>query len=246
MEDERHAREIAYKRRDQLKEQKMQSYSKITLEDLYSQIQEGKIKELSVIIKADTQGSLEALKDSLLKIPNDQVKLNFIHTAVGDINTSDVILAVASNAIIIGFHVEIDIRAKEELEKQPVDVRTYRIIYDAVNDVKNALEGLLEPKTKKKFLSRVEIRQVFKLTKAGIVAGCFVQKGKIYRKAVMDIMRNGELVFSGSITSLKRFKDDVREVGEGMECGITIDGFKDIQPGDIIEAYEIEKIARKL
>lgn len=246
VENEKQAREITLQRQEQTKAQKNQSSSKITLEDLYAQIQEGKIKELSVIVKTDVQGSLEALIDSLKKIPSDEVHLKFIHTGIGDINASDVILADASNAIIIGFQVSVDVRAKQELEKHPVDVRTYRIIYDAVNDIKNALEGLLEPKTKKKFLSRIEVRQVFKLSKSGMVAGCFVQKGKVIRKANVDVLRNGQVVFSGSIGSLKRFKDDVREVAEGMECGISIHNFDQVQPGDTIEAYELEKIARKL
>ena len=246
VESEKQAREITLQRQEQTKAQKMQATSKITLEDLYAQIQAGKIKELSVIMKTDVQGSMEALIDSLKKIPSDEVQVKFIHTGIGDINASDVILADASNAIIIGFQVSVDARAKQELEKHPVDVRTYRIIYDAVNDIRNALEGLLEPKTKKKFLSRIEVRQVFKLSKSGMVAGCFVQKGKVIRKANVDILRNGQVVFSGSIGSLKRFKDDVREVAEGMECGISIHNFDKVEPGDTIEAYELEKIARKL
>ncbi len=246
VEDERRAREIAYKRREQIQEQKLQRTSKITLEDLYSKIQQGTIKELNVIIKGDVQGSVEALIDSLKKIPSDQVQLNMIHIGVGDINASDVILASASEAIILGFHVEIDVRAKEELEKTPVDVRSYRIIYDAVNDVRNALEGLLEPKTRKKFIARVEIRNVFKLSKSGIVAGCYVQKGKVIRKSNVDLVRNGETIFSGTIASLKRFKDDVKEVSEEMECGISLNNYTAYEVGDILEVYEVEKIARKL
>ena len=244
--DEKQVKEIASKRQEKIKNRKLQSFHRITLEDLYIRVKEGSIKELNVIVKADVQGSLEALKDSLGKIPNTEVKLNFIHTGVGDINTSDVLLAVASEAIIIGFHVEIEPRAKEELEKQPVDVRLYRIIYDAVNDMLKALEGMLEPKTKKKFLGRVEIRQVFKLSRSGIIAGCFVQKGRVHRKVNVDLFRNGKVIFSGNLGSLKRFKDDVREVGEGMECGLSIQGYDQIQSGDIIEAFELELISRKL
>ena len=250
VENERLAREIALKRQEQAKLKKLQEPARITLEDIYAQIQEGKIKELNCIVKADVQGSLEAVVDSLKKIlqqeTDHKLGLNFIHTGVGDINASDVILADASNAIIIGFQVEVDTRAKEELEQHPVDVRTYRIIYDAVNDVKKALEGLLEPKTRKKFVARVEIRQVFKLSKAGVVAGCFVQKGKIHRKVQVDILRNGQVVFSGALSSLKRFKDDVREVAEGFECGLTLAGFDQIESGDVLEAYELEKILRTL
>lgn len=246
VEDEKQAKEISSYRQQLLKDEKLRSSQKLTLEDLYSRIKEGSIKELNVILKADVKGSLEALKDSLEKIPSDEVKVKFIHTGVGDVNASDVILAVASNAIIIAFHVGVGPKASEELIKQPVDVRQYRIIYDAVNDVRNALEGLLEPKKLKKFLSRIEVRQVFKLSKSGIVAGCFVVKGKVNRKAKIDVIRNGETAHSGTISSLKRFKDDVREVSEGYECGISLQGYDKIQPGDILEAYEVETIARTL
>ena len=184
--------------------------------------------------------------DSLEKIPSDEVKVKFIHTGVGEVNASDVILAYASSAIIIAFQVGVGVRAAEELEKQPIDVRQYRIIYDAVSDVKNALEGLLEPKIKRKFLSRIEVRQVFKLSKSGMVAGCYVVKGKVTRKADVDVVRNGDVVFTGKITTLKRFKDDVREVAEGYECGIAIDGYSKIEAGDVLEAYELESIARTI
>jgi len=246
VEDEKHAKEITVQRRQKLKMEKLRSEHRITLEDLYAQIQQGTIKELSVILKADVQGSLEALKDSLEKIPSEEVKVKFIHTGVGDINASDVILAMASNAIIIGFQVAVGPRAKHELEKNPVDVRQYRIIYDAVNDVKKALEGLLEPKKKRKFLGRIEVRQVFKLSKAGLIAGCYVQKGKATRKSQVDVIRDGEVVHTGTISSLKRFKDDVREVSEGYECGIAVSHFDEIQPGDILETFEVETIERTL
>jgi len=246
VENEKQAREITFRRQEQIKDQKLHATPKITLEDLHEQLQEGAIKELNVILKSDVKGSLEALKDSLEKIPSDRVKIRFIHSAVGDVNASDVLLAVASKAIIIAFHVGIDLRAKEEIEKDLVDVREYRIIYDAVDDMKKALEGLLEAKTKKNFLSRIEIREVFKLSKQGIVAGCYVQKGKVHRKAHADIIRNDEVVFSGVICALKRFKDDVKDVTEGMECGIKLEGYDDYEKGDIIEAYELESIAQTL
>jgi len=246
VEDEKQAKEISFKRQEELKDKKLHTFQKVTLEDLYSQLKDGSIKELNVIVKSDVQGSLEALKDSLEKIPSDRVRIKFIHLGVGDINASDVVLAVASKAIIIAFHVGIGPRAKEELKKTPVDIRDYRIIYDAVDDMRKALEGLLEAKTKKNFLSRIEIREVFKLSKQGIVAGCYVKKGKVQRKVHVDVIRNEEIVFSGTIGSLKRFKDDVREVSEGMECGITVDGFDKIQAGDVLEAYELEKIVQKL
>lgn len=246
LEDERQAKEIAAKRQEQLKNRRLQMTSRITLEDLYAQVQDGQVKELNVILKADVQGSLEALKDSLAKIPSDKVKIRFIHAGVGDVNASDVILAVASKAIIIAFHVDIDVRARKELEKDPVDVRQYRIIYDAVNDIKKALEGLLEAKIRKKFLGRVEIREVFKLSKQGTVAGCYVTKGRVTRKDHVDVVRNGEPVYTGTISGLKRFKDDVKDVAEGTECGISFAGFTGFEAGDIIEVYEIEKIAQKI
>ncbi|OGX35956.1 MAG: hypothetical protein A3C36_07800 [Omnitrophica WOR_2 bacterium RIFCSPHIGHO2_02_FULL_52_10] len=246
VETEKQARDITSRRQLQIKDRKLHAFPKITLEGLQMQLKEGAIRELNVIIKADVQGSLEALKDSLAKIPSDKVKVRFIHCAVGDVNASDVLLAAASKAIIIAFHVGVNARAEEEIGKNLVDVREYKIIYDAVNDIKNALEGLLEAKTKKHFLSRIEIREVFKLSKHGIVAGCYVQKGKVHRKAHADIIRDGAVVFTGKIGSLKRFKDDVKDVTEGMECGVTLEGFTQYEKGDIIEAYEIESIAQKL
>ncbi len=245
VENEYRAREITSKRKEYLKDKKLNAYQKITLEDLYSQIQSGTVKELNVVLKGDVQGSVEALKDSLGKIPNDKIKLRFIHLGVGDVNASDVLLAFVSKAIIIAFHVGIEPRAKEELEKEPVDVRQYRIIYDAVNDMKKALEGMLEAKLKKNFLSRIEIRQVFQLSK-GTIAGCYVVKGKVNRKAHVDVVRDGKVVFTGVLSSLKRFKDDVRDVNEGMECGLTIEGFDQYQAGDMVEAYDVEKVAQTL
>jgi len=201
-----------------------------------------------LIIKADVQGSLEAIKETLnkLNVPEIEIKWNIIHEGVGSINASDVILAIASDALILGFHMNVEEGAKELSVKEGIDIRTYNIIYELANDIKAALEGMLEPKIKKVFLGRVEIRKVFQLSRAGKVAGCFVTKGKINRAASITLVRNGEALFEGKLSSLKRFKDDVREVLEGFDCGITIGGFDDIKEGDIIEAYEIEKIARKL
>ncbi|MDP8213155.1 MAG: translation initiation factor IF-2 [Candidatus Zapsychrus exili] len=246
VEDEKQARDISFRRQEQIKDKKLRSSTRITLEDLHAQIEAGAIKELCVILKSDVQGSLEALKDSLSKIPSDKVKLNFIHAGVGEVNTSDVVLAIASKAIIIAFHVGVDVRAKQETEKDPVDIREYRIIYDAVSDIRNALEGLLEAKIKKNFVGRAEIRQVFKLSKHGIIAGCIVSKGKISRKSKADIIRNGDIILSATISSLKRFKDDAKDVSEGMECGISVGGYTEYKVGDTIEAYEIESIAQKL
>ncbi|MBZ0165213.1 MAG: translation initiation factor IF-2 [Candidatus Omnitrophica bacterium] len=245
VEDERQAKEISQSRYERIKTKRMQASSAISLDQLYAQIQEGAIKELNVVIKADVQGSLEALKDSLEKIPSDKVKVRFIHSGVGEINTSDVLLAVASKAIIIAFHVGTNPKAKEALEKDPVEVREYRIIYDAVNDIRAALEGMLEAKTKKNFFAKIEVRQVFKLTR-GIVAGCYVTKGRVPRKAHVDLVRGEEIVYSGNIASLKRFKEDVKEVTEGMECGVQLENFVEYEAGDMLEVYHIEKISQKL
>ncbi len=246
VENEKKAKEIAENRQEKLKNEKLSGTAKVSLEELYSQIQQGEIKELRVVIKADVQGSLEALKESLGKIPSDEVKLRFIHAAVGDVNASDVVLANASNAIIIAFHVGIDTKARQELENNPVDVREYRIIYDAVEDLRKALEGLLAPKLKRHFVGRAQVRNVFKLSRSGIVAGCYIEKGKIRNKIQAEVLRNGDIVHTGHISTLKRFKDDVKEVTEGFECGITVSHFDTIAVGDIIEAYDIESIARKL
>ncbi|MFC1704248.1 translation initiation factor IF-2 [Candidatus Omnitrophota bacterium] len=246
VEDERTARDIFNRRQAQKKKEQMQPSAKLSLDDIYVQIKEGKVKEVPLIVKADVQGSLEALKDSLGKIPSTEVQLKIIHAGVGVINASDVVLASASNAIIIGFHIDIAPAAAVQAEKEGVDIRSYRIIYDAINDIRAALEGMLEPKVKKTFVARAGIKQVFKLSKHGIVAGCTVQKGKITRNLHAELSRNGEVVHKGKLSSLKRFKDDVREVAEGFECGMTLDDFTDYRQGDIIDFYVIEKIARKL
>ena len=246
VENDKRAKEIAEVRQEKLKNEKLSGTAKVSLEELYSQIQQGEIKELRVVIKSDVQGSLEALKESLGKIPSDEVKLRFIHAAVGDVNASDVVLAHASNAIIIAFQVGIDTKARHELENNPVDVREYRIIYDAVEDLRKALEGLLAPKLKRHFIGRAEVRNVFKLSRSGIVAGCYILKGKMRNKIQAEVLRNGEVVHTAHISTLKRFKDDVKEVTEGFECGITVSHFDTIAVGDIIEAYDIESIARKL
>lgn len=246
MQDEKTARDLALVRQEREKQQQMKAAKRISLEDLHAQIQEGKIKELKMIIKADVEGSLEAIKETLNKLNATEIKWNIIHEGVGSINSSDVILAIASDALILGFHVDAEEGAKELSVKEGIDIRTYNIIYELANDIKAALEGMLEPKLKKVFLGRVEIRKVFKLSRSGTVAGCFVTKGKINRAASITLVRNGEAIFEGKISSLKRFKDDVREVLEGFDCGITLGGFEEVKEGDIIEAHEIEKIARTL
>ena len=246
IEDEKKAKELALIRLNKNKQEQMKTAKKISLEDLHSQIEQGKIKELKLIIKADVQGTLEATKDVLGKLQVSEIKIGIIHTGIGNINTSDVVLAVASNALIIGFNVVADVRAKEMVTKEGVEVKTYNVIYELANDIKAAVEGMLEPKIKKVMLGKCQIRKVFRLSSHGTIAGCIVNKGKINRTSMVDLVRNGQVVFEGKLSSLKRFKDDVKEVAEGFECGIALAGFDKIQEGDVIEAYEIQKIARKL
>ena len=245
IEDEKVAKDLVLKRQEKQRLKQMQPVQRLGLEDLYSQIKEGKIKELNIVLKADAQGSIEAIKESLNKIPSNEVKINLIHGGIGNINSSDVILAVASNALILGFNVVIDEPAKAVVEKEGQEVRIYNIIYELVNEIRAALEGMLAPKLKKVFLGRAEIRKIFKLS-SGIFAGCYVSKGKFTRSAQVSLVRNGSPVFEGELSSLKRFKDDVREVEEGFECGMSLKGFNDIQEGDVIEAFTIQKIARTL
>jgi len=247
IEDEKTAKELAFKRQEKEKQKQMIPVKRLGLEDLYSQIKEGKIKELNIIIKADAQGSVEAIKEALTKINSPEVKLNIIHDGAGSINSSDVILALASGALILGFNVTPDEPAKALIDKEGQDVRIYNVIYELVNDIKAALEGMLAPKLKRIFLGKVEVRKVFKLSSSGTIAGCFVQKGKIPRNAVITLTRNGAVVLDNAeLASLKRFKDDVREVEEGFECGLAIKGYPDVMEGDMIEAYQIQKIARTL
>jgi translation initiation factor IF-2 len=246
IQNEKEAKELSAMRQERERQQQIKTIKKISLEELHAQIREGKIKELKLIIKADVQGSLEAINDTLNKLNVTEIKLDIIHAGVGNINTSDVILAAASNALVVGFNVIADELARELATKEGVEIKTYNIIYELANEIKQAIEGMLAPKIKKVFLGRAEVRKVFKVSKAGTVAGCYVSKGKINRTSLVNVIRNGEVVFEGKLASLKRFKEDVRDVSEGFECGISLAGFDQIMEGDIIEAYEIEKIARKL
>ena len=244
--DEKKVKDIIASRQREAEKQKLESRpQKISLEDLYKRIKEGEVKELKIVLKADVQGSLEAVKDSLVKLTTDEVKLSVIHGQVGNINESDVMLASASNAVILGFHVDITPEAKALAKQEGVDIRIYTIIYEIVNDVKAAMEGLLEPILEETFLGKAEVREVFKVSKVGVVAGCFVTKGKIPRDATCKLIRGNDVVFKGKISSLKHFKDDIKEAKEGFECGISL-SFKEIQKGDVIEAVEIKKVARRL
>jgi translation initiation factor IF-2 len=245
VEDEREARELAAKRAQLLREQEFRLHKHVTLTDLYSQMQRG-MGELLVVLKGDVDGSVEALEDSLTKLSTEEVKLRVIHRGVGQITESDVLLAAASNAVIIGFHVRPDPRAAELASKEKVDVRLYEIIYEAVENVKDAMSGLLRPELRESIAGSAEVRKVFRTTKSGAIAGCMVLSGTITRNARARLLRGGEVVYDGKIASLKRFKDDVREVASGYECGIGLEGRDDIRELDVIEAYVIEEVARKL
>ncbi|HSA65023.1 MAG TPA: translation initiation factor IF-2 [Nitrospira sp.] len=245
--DERIAREIAEDRARKQRAAELAGAGKVSLDDLFAKIQEGSVKELSLVIKADVQGSSEALATAVEKLPTDVVKLRVIHNGVGGITESDVLLAAASNAIIIGFNIRPEPKASDLAEKEHVDVRLYTIIYDALNDIKAAMEGLLEPTLKERVLGRAEVRQVFTVSKAGTIAGSYVIDGTITRaSAGVRVIRDNVVVYQGKLGSLRRFKDDVREVQQGYECGIGVENFSDIKAGDVIEAYAIDKIAAKL
>ena len=244
--DERKAKALSLLKQDQKRIAKIASQKKITLEELYIQAKEGKIKELKIILKADVQGSLEALAKSLEELSTSQISLKVIHRAVGSINDSDAILASASNAVIIGFNVKSEDKARETADKEKVEIKIYHIIYEAIEDVRAAMEGMLEPISKEVFLGRAIVRQVFKVSKVGIIAGCHIQKGKITRQAKIRLLRDKQVVHEGKIDNLKRFKDDVKEVAEGFECGISLANHNDIKVGDVIEAHIIEMVARRL
>ena len=239
--DEKLARELADKRAAEEKERQFSSYQKVTLDNLFSQIAEGERKQLDIIVKADVQGSAEAVKQSLEKISNDEVRVKVIHAGVGAINKSDVMLANAGNAIIIGFNVRPDPVAKEEAAQCEVEMRMYRVIYDAINDVTDAMKGMLAPKIREVEQGRLEVRQVYKISSVGLVAGSYVQEGKITRNSKIRVVRDGIVITEDEIASLRRFKDDVKEVAQGYECGVTLEKFADIKEGDIFEAYILEE-----
>lgn len=217
----------------------------MSLDDLYSQIQAGNVKELNIIIKADVQGSVEAVKQSLLKLSNDEVAVKCIHSGVGAINESDIILASASNAIVIGFNIRPDARAKETAETEGVDVRLYRVIYNAIEDIESAMKGMLDPIFEEQVIGHAEIRQTYKASGVGMIAGSYVLDGIINRNCSVRITREGNLIYEGKMASLKRFKDDVKEVKSGFECGIVLENFNDIQVEDQIEAYQMVEVPRK-
>jgi translation initiation factor IF-2 len=246
MKDEREAREIANKRQQLQREQGIRTHKHITLDEIGRRLAIGDFKELNVIVKGDVDGSIEALADSLLKLSTEKVAVNIIHKSVGAISESDVLLASASNAIIIGFQVRPSTSARKLAEVEEIDIRLYSIIYDAINEIKAAMEGMLAPEFEEKIVCNLEVREVFKITRVGTIAGCFVLDGKITRNTKVRVIRDGIVVHTGSLGSLKRFKDDVKEVGNGYECGLDIANFNDIQVRDIIEGYDMIEVKAKL
>jgi len=244
--DERKAREYCLRKQAAEKEKELATSTRVSLENLYQHIERGQIKELKVIIKGDVSGSVEALQKALVGLSTKDVKIHVIHFGVGNINDSDVMLALASNAVIIGFHVKAEPKAQATAEKEGVEIKLYNIIYEATADVKAAMEGMLEPIIKEVFVGRAQVRKVFTTSKAGTIAGCYVTKGRIPRNALARLLRGGREIYKGKIASLKRFKDDIKEAAEGFECGIALANHDNIKEGDIIETFEIQKIARRL
>jgi translation initiation factor IF-2 len=246
MADEKETKNIANKRLQLQREQGIRTQKHITLDEIGRRIAIGDFKELNIIVKADVDGSVEALADSLIKLSTQKILVTVIHKSVGQITESDVLLASASNAIIVGFQVRPSVAARKLAEQEQIDIRLYSIIYQAIEEIKDAMEGMLSPEIEEKIVCNVEIRETFKITKVGTVAGCFVLDGKITRNTRIRIIRDGIVVYTGSLASLKRFKDDVREVLSGYECGLNIENFNDIKVGDIIEGYETTEVKRKL
>ena len=245
MDDERSARDIASKREQLQRMQGLRTQKHITLDEIGRRIAIGNFKELNIIIKGDVDGSIEAMADSLIKLSKDEVQVNVIHKAVGPISESDVLLAAASNAVIVGFQVRPSAAARKLAEKEEIEIRLYSIIYDAINDIKDAIEGMLAPVMKEEIVCSVEVMETFKITKVGTVAGCLVREGKITRNTNIRVIRDGIVVYTGKLGSLKRFKDDVKEVTTGLECGLNIENYNDVRVGDIIEGYEQVEVKRK-
>ena len=242
VDDERMARELVEERKEKEKEKTLGVAKKVTLDDLFSRIQQGEIKDFNIIVKADVQGSAEAVKTSLEKLTNEEVRVKVIHSGVGAISESDVMLAATSNALIVGFNVRPDSAARDYAARANVEIRTYRVIYDCINEIEAAMKGMLAPKFAEQVIAHIEIRQLYKVSKVGTVCGCYVQDGKVQRGCKVRVVRDGIVIFEGEMASLRRFKDDVKEVASGYECGIQIEKFNDEHVGDIIEAYVMKQI----
>jgi translation initiation factor IF-2 len=245
-EDEREAKAIATKRTQLQREQSVRTQRHITLDEIGRRIALGDFKELNIILKGDVDGSVEALTDSFLKLSTEEIQVNIIHKGVGAITESDVLLASASDAIIIGFNVRPMGNARQLADKEEIDIRSYSIIYDAINDLKDAMEGMLSPELREEVTGTAEIRETFKISKVGTVAGCMVLNGKIFRNSGVRLIREGVVVYTGVLDSLKRFKDDVKEVSKGYDCGMQIKNYNDINIGDVIEAFQEVEVKKKL
>jgi translation initiation factor IF-2 len=246
VESESEAREIATKRSQLQREQGLKTRKHITLDEIGRRLAIGDFKELNVIVKGDFDGSIEALSDSLLKLSSPKIQVNIVHKGVGAITESDVLLASASNAIILGFQVRPSLSARRLAEQEQIDIRLYSIIYNAINEVKTAMEGMLSPEVVEKITCNIEVREVFKVSKVGTVAGCYILSGKVTRNTKVRVIRDGIVIHTGDLGSLKRFKDDVKEVPSSYECGLNIANFNDINVGDIIEGYEMTEVKAKL
>jgi translation initiation factor IF-2 len=246
MDDEQEAKQMATKRAQISREQGIRTRKHITLDEIGRRLALGNFKELNVIVKADFDGSVEALSDSLQKLSTQEVQVNIVYRAVGQISESDVLLASASDAIILGFQVRPSSNARKLAEKENIEIRLYSIIYNAIEEIKSAMEGLLEPKLEERAVCQVEVREVYKITKVGTVAGCYVTEGKITRNTKVHIVRDGIVVYTGDLLALKRFKDDAKEVSAGMECGISIKNYNDIKVGDVFEGFEEVEVKRTL
>jgi len=246
LQDEKKAREIALFRQGKFREVKLAKQQAAKLEDMFGQLKSGDVKSLNLVVKADVQGSSEALGHSLTRLSTEEVQVNIVHSGVGGINESDINLALASNAVIIGFNTRADATARKLIQSQGVDVRYYNVIYDAVDEVKAALSGLLSPDRKEEALGLVEIRQVFRISKVGAVAGCYVLEGLVKRGSSVRLLRDNVVIHEGELDTLKRFKDEVREVKSGFECGLSLKNYSDIKEGDQLEVFEVVEVARTL
>ena len=244
--NEKEARQIAEGRAQEERTERLASIQRVTLADLYRQLQEGAVKELNVILKADVQGSVEAIRQSMERLSTDEVRVSFIHSGVGNVGESDVLLASASNAVIIGFNVKVDPQAKRTAEAERIDVRTYQVIYELLDEVKAAMEGLLEPVIEETVIGHIEVRQLFKLPKGGVIAGSYVTEGRVQRSAQARVIRGDEVIHTGKMSSLRHLKEDVREMAAGFECGIMLEGFNGFEVGDTIEVFVVEEIARRI
>ena len=242
--DERMARQLVEQRKQAEKDAAAKQASKVTLDNLFAKMQEGEMKELNLIVKADVQGSAEAVRASLEKLSNEEVRVRVIHAGVGAINESDILLASTANAIVVGFNVRPDAAAQASAQRANVDIRMYRVIYDAIDEIEAAMKGMLAPKYREAIIGHAEVRQTYKVSAIGTIAGCYVKDGKVTRDSKVRVLRDNIVIYEGEIGSLQRFKDSVKEVAQNYECGMSIDKFNDIKEGDIFECYVMEEIPR--